>query len=351
MVDDGASSRATDLVSRVLSGEQRAMARLMTRVDDRATGHLQELQELHPHTGKAYLLGITGTPGAGKSTLVDALVSLLRKRDLRVGVLAVDPSSPFSGGAILGDRIRMQRHALDPEVFIRSISTRGQLGGLSRSAQDFARVLDAGGCDVVIVESVGVGQDELQIAEVVHSTVVVLAPGGGDDIQAIKAGILEIADVLAVNKADREGADATLRDLEGMLSLGEGPVRAGVGHGLAAAPGSVQRAPGEQGDADPGWRVPVLKLAAQRGEGVEALWQACEAHRAHLHGSSAGQQRGVRRRQAEFRRAFRELLHEDACERLGDKLTQAVTRAGDGTDPYALALALIEGLRGTTQPT
>ena len=184
-----ANAAATDLVQRVLAGEPRAVARMLRRVDDRAPGYLDQLRELYPHTGKAYLLGITGTPGAGKSTLVDGLVTLLRERDLRVGVLAVDPSSPFSGGAILGDRIRMQRHCLDDKVFIRSLSTRGQLGGLSRSALDSARVLDASGCDVVLLESVGVGQDELEIAQVVHTTVVLLAPGGGDDIQAIKAGI------------------------------------------------------------------------------------------------------------------------------------------------------------------
>lgn len=332
------SHATTDLVQRVLSGDQRAVARMLRRVDDRSPGYLEELGELFPHTGKAYLLGITGTPGAGKSTLVDGLVSLLRERDLRVGVLAVDPSSPFTGGAILGDRIRMQRHCLDDKVFIRSLSTRGHMGGLSRSALDSARVLDASGCDVIVVESVGVGQDELEIAQVVHTTVVVLAPGGGDDIQAIKAGILEIADVLAVNKADRDGADATVSDLEGMLSLGASMVGAhsGLAGHRAHAVGRNTRVP-----VAGTWSVPVLKLAAQTGQGISALLAACEAHRAHLSGTPAGHERTKAKRQAELSRTFRELVFERAEQALASELTDAMERAGNGEDPYRLAQALL----------
>jgi len=333
------SAGPANLVQRVLSGEQRAVARMLRRVDDRTFGYLADLQQLYPHTGRAYLLGITGTPGAGKSTLVDGLVALLRARDLRVGVLAVDPSSPFSGGAILGDRIRMQRHCLDDKVFIRSLSTRGHLGGLSRSALDSARVLDASGCDVILVESVGVGQDELEIAQVVHTTIVVSAPGGGDDVQAIKAGILEVADVLAVNKADRDGADSTVRDLEGMLSLAPAAAGPWRGHASHAAPRRTQATP-PRGV----WSVPVLKLVAAREQGLEELWRACEAHRAHLNETPAGQERLRAKREAELSRVWRELVIEHAEHALGELLTQALERVGSGEDPYVLAQALVAQL-------
>ncbi|HPB97160.1 MAG TPA: methylmalonyl Co-A mutase-associated GTPase MeaB [Polyangiaceae bacterium] len=207
---------------RVLERDVRGVARACRLVDDRVDGYIEMLKDLYPHTGKAWVVGVTGNPGAGKSTLTDRLVAYWRGEGKRVGVVAVDPTSPFSGGAILGDRIRMQRHFEDPDVFIRSLATRGALGGLSHSAMDTVRILDAWGADVVLVETVGVGQDELEITRAAHSTLVVMAPGLGDGIQAIKAGILEIADVFAVNKADRDGADATVRDLELMVALGKG---------------------------------------------------------------------------------------------------------------------------------
>jgi LAO/AO transport system kinase len=205
--------------SRVLAGDLRAGSRLMRDLDDRLPEALDDLKQLYAHTGRAYVLGITGNPGVGKSTVVDALIGSYRKSGLRVGVVAVDPTSPFTGGAILGDRIRMQQHALDDGVFIRSLATRGQLGGLSRSTFDVALVLDAMGHDIVLIETVGVGQDEIDVMRAAHTTVVVTVPGLGDDIQAIKAGILEVADVLVVNKADREGADRAVRDLMHMLEL------------------------------------------------------------------------------------------------------------------------------------
>ncbi|HEU5061056.1 MAG TPA: methylmalonyl Co-A mutase-associated GTPase MeaB [Kofleriaceae bacterium] len=206
-------------VDQVLAGDVRAAARLMRDIDDRVPAALDDLKVLYRSTGRASVVGITGNPGVGKSTVTDALIASYRKAGLKVGVVAVDPTSPFTGGAILGDRIRMQQHALDPGVFIRSLATRGQLGGLSRSTFDVALVLDAMGFDRVLIETVGVGQDEIDVMKAAHTTVVITVPGLGDDIQAIKAGILEVADVLVVNKADREGADRAMRDLLHMLDL------------------------------------------------------------------------------------------------------------------------------------
>ena len=226
------------LAERVIAGEVRAAARACRLVDDASPGHVDLLKSLFPHTGRAWIVGITGNPGAGKSTLVDRLIAALRAAGKKVAVVAVDPTSPFSGGAILGDRIRMQRHFDDPGVFIRSLATRGALGGLSRSARDVVRVLDAWGADVVLVETVGVGQDELEVTRTAHTTLVVMAPGMGDDVQAIKAGILECADVFAVNKADRDGADSTVRDLELMIALGAETLVAGA-HSRGHAAGKL----------------------------------------------------------------------------------------------------------------
>ncbi len=206
-------------IDQILAGDVRAAARLMRDLDDRRPSALETLKQLFPHTGKAYIVGVTGNPGAGKSTVVDALIAHYRAAGEKVGVVCVDPTSPFSGGAILGDRIRMQRHALDPGVFIRSLATRGHLGGLSRSTFDVAHVLDAMGFQRILIETVGVGQDEVDVMKAAHTTVVVTVPGLGDDIQAIKSGLLEVADVLVVNKSDREGADRTERDLMHMLDL------------------------------------------------------------------------------------------------------------------------------------
>lgn len=207
------------LAARVLTGDIRAASRLMRHVDDGEPSAVADLQALFPHTGGAYVVGVTGSPGAGKSTLTDRLVAGLRAQGKTVGVLCVDPTSPFTGGAILGDRIRMQQHATDDGVFIRSLATRGALGGLSRATGDCIRILDAMGRNVVVVETVGVGQDEIDVAQMAHTTLVVTVPGMGDDIQAIKAGILEVADVFVVNKADLDGADRTVRELRQMLEL------------------------------------------------------------------------------------------------------------------------------------
>jgi LAO/AO transport system kinase len=245
------------LVGRARSGDPRAVARLISLVEDGSPQLRDLMAALAPFTGSAYIIGLTGAPGVGKSTTTNALVAQYRARGARVGVLAVDPSSPFSGGALLGDRVRMQDHATDPDVFIRSMASRGHLGGLAAATPQAARVLDAAGCDVVLVETVGVGQSEVEIASAADTTAVLLAPGMGDGIQAAKAGILEIGDLYVVNKADREGADTTVREIGHMLALGE------------------RRGPGD-------WRPPIIKTAAARGEGVGEVVEALEKHRAWL---------------------------------------------------------------------
>lgn len=263
----------TDMVEKVLQGDVRAAARLIRDIDDRTPKALECLKEIFPHTGRAFVLGITGSPGVGKSTLTDRLVAHMREQGLSIGVLAVDPTSPFTGGAILGDRVRMQRHSTDEGVFIRSMATRGQFGGLTQSTRGAVMVLDAMGKDCIIVETVGVGQDEVDIARTADTTVIVMVPGLGDEIQAIKAGILEVGDVFVVNKADREGADKTVQDLKTMLELGE-------------ATGSNRRE----------WVPPILKAVAVRGEGIKDLWTAAEEHREFLAKGESEYYLGLERR-------------------------------------------------------
>jgi LAO/AO transport system kinase len=244
------------LVRHAREGDARAVARLVTLVE-RGDPVLPELAAaLAPYTGRATVIGLTGSPGVGKSTTTDALVRAYRADGRRVGVLAVDPSSPFSGGAILGDRIRMQDHTTDPGVYIRSMSSRGHLGGLAAATPQAIRVLEGAGCDVILIETVGVGQAEVEIAGIADTTIVLLAPGMGDAIQAAKAGVLEVADIFVINKADRDGADATYHDIQGMIALGE-------------------RSAGD-------WRPPVVRMVAIRGEGVPDLMAAIDKHRAWL---------------------------------------------------------------------
>jgi LAO/AO transport system kinase len=340
------------LLERVLANDPRAIGLAMRLVDDDAAGSHELLKALWPHTGKAWVLGVTGNPGAGKSTLVDRLIQAYRARGSRVGVVAVDPSSPYTGGAILGDRIRMSRHAIDDGVFIRSLATRGHLGGLTRSARDVVRVLDASGYDVVIVETVGVGQDELEITHTAHSTLVVMAPGMGDEVQATKAGILECADVFAVNKADREGADSAVRDLELMISLGNESIRALSrvrGHAThSSADGfAPSGGPGAAGEGTDGrWTPPIVKCVASRGDGVAEVVEALVRHRAWVESTELGKA-GRRARLAEqIREALREALIEAAVHDLGSYVDEAV-RAVDtrSIDPYTAIEELVAAFR------
>jgi LAO/AO transport system kinase len=313
----------TTNIEPILKGEVRAAARLMRDLDDRRPDAMETLKALFPHTGKAYVVGITGNPGAGKSTVVDSLIAYYRAQGERVGVIAVDPTSPFSGGAILGDRIRMQRHALDPDVFIRSLATRGHLGGLSRSTFDVAHVLDAMGYTRILIETVGVGQDEVEVMKAAHTTVVVTVPGLGDDIQAIKAGLLEVADVLVVNKADREGADRTERDLMHMLDLRTGDRK----------------------------DVEIVRTIATRGmaegSGIAELAKAIETHRTRAWTGESAIARGEQRATAQLAELVRALLADRAARTLAARggmheIARAVVERRQ--DPWSIAEELVATL-------
>ena len=301
--------------------QARAVARLISLVEDESP-HLREVAAaLSPLSGNARVLGLTGPPGVGKSTSTSMLVSAFRAAGQRVGVLAIDPSSPFSGGALLGDRIRMHSHTTDSGVFIRSMATRGQLGGLATATPQALRVLDAAGFDVVLIETVGVGQSEVDIVSLADTTVVLLAPGMGDGIQAAKAGILEVADVFVVNKADRDGADQTVRDLKHMISLG-------------------------RRETGPSWRQPIVRTVASAGEGVDDLVAALDGHRDWLesHGELAA--RRVRRAEREIEAiAVAALRARLGGVRGGEALAKLAKQVAEGdTDPYAAADLLAEGL-------
>lgn len=297
------------------------MARLISLVEDGHPALREVMAALTPHSGTAHVIGITGSPGVGKSTSTNALVGAFRKRGKRIGVLAVDPSSPFSGGALLGDRVRMQDHALDPEVYIRSMASRGHLGGLSWTTPQALRVLDAAGCDVILVETVGVGQSEVEIAGLADTTIVLLAPGMGDGIQAAKAGILEIGDLFVVNKADREGADATVRDIRHMISLGD--------------------------RTEPGlWRPPVVKTVAARGQGIDEVMEALDKHVAWMEATGALRQRRVRRAGDEIESiALQQLRARMGDLRHGNGVDELAAAVVDGkTDPYAAADQVVAAL-------
>lgn len=297
------------------------MARLISLVEDGHPALREVMAALAPHSGTAHVIGITGSPGVGKSTSTNALVGAFRKRGKRIGVLAVDPSSPFSGGALLGDRVRMQDHALDPEVYIRSMASRGHLGGLSWTTPQALRVLNAAGCDVILVETVGVGQSEVEIAGLADTTIVLLAPGMGDGIQAAKAGILEIGDLFVVNKADREGADATVRDIRHMISLGD--------------------------RTEPGlWRPPVVKTVAARGQGIDEVMEALDKHVAWMEETGALRQRRVRRAGDEIESiALQQLRARMGDLRHGNGVDELAAAVVDGkTDPYAAADQVVAAL-------
>lgn len=309
-----------DLVQQAREGQPRAVARLISLVEDRSPSLREVSAALAPLVGGAHIVGVTGSPGVGKSTSTSALVAALRARGHRVGVLAVDPTSPFSGGALLGDRVRMQDHALDDGVYIRSMASRGHLGGLSATAPQALRVLDAAGCDVVLVETVGVGQSEVEVAGLADTTLVLLAPGMGDGIQAAKAGILEIGDVFVVNKADRDGAQATRRELRSVVAM--------------------------TGRPDGAWKPPILLTTATTGEGVGEVVEAISSHRQHL--GESGELK--RRRLARVRREIEALALAEVRSRFShlsgdarlDTLAGQVL-AGE-TDPFAAADALVETL-------
>jgi LAO/AO transport system kinase len=309
------------LVRDAREGRPRAVARLISLVEGASPQLREVMAALAPLTGGAYVVGLTGSPGVGKSTSTSALVTAFRKAGRRVGVLAVDPSSPFSGGALLGDRVRMSEHASDPGVYIRSMATRGHLGGLAWAAPQAIRVLDAAGCEVILVETVGVGQSEVEIAAQADTSVVLLAPGMGDGIQAAKAGILEIGDVYVVNKADRDGADATARELNHMLGLGE------------------SRAPGD-------WRPPIVKTVAARAEGIDEVVEALEKHRAWMEAGGVLAERRAKRAAGEIETIALTALRARIGDLHGDQhLAALATRVTEGTlDPYAAADELVAGL-------
>jgi len=306
---------AAALVNGARAGDRGSVARLISLVESGGDAATEAVARLYPHTGKAYIVGVTGAPGAGKSTITDRLIARIRRDGAAVGVLAIDPTSPFTGGAILGDRVRMQDHATDEGVFIRSMATRGHLGGLALATPQALRVLDAAGKPWVIVETVGVGQVEVEVASAADTTIVVVNPGWGDSVQAAKAGLLEIADVLVVNKADRPGVQETVRDLVQMLELG-----------------------GERP-----WRPPVVETVATEGSGIDELFDAIERHRAFLETDG----RLGARRLARLRNELRSIVHARLADRVDDVCAgtvfeSLVTRVADrAIDPYAAAEELV----------
>jgi LAO/AO transport system kinase len=307
------------LAERILQGEIRAAARLIRDIDDGRPSAVEELKRLYPHSGQAYILGITGPPGAGKSTLTDKLIEGFRKAGKTVAVVAVDPTSPFTGGAILGDRIRMNRHANDAGVFIRSLATRGHLGGLSASTNDIVTVFDAMGWDVVLVETVGVGQDEVEIVRTAHTSLVVMVPGMGDDIQAIKAGILEIADIFVVNKADRADADRAVNDLHNMIQMNSRPVD---------------------------WLPPVVKTVAHLGEGLDELFAKIEEHRSFLCASGKLTHFEENKSALRFSELLKDRLYRHAHARISATRLAEVVRAiaCREADPYTAVENIINEL-------
>lgn len=331
---------ADALLSALLAGNRRALARVISLIEDDAAEASALLSALYAHTGRAHVIGITGAPGTGKSTLVNALARAYRAQGRTVGVIAVDPTSPFSGGALLGDRVRMRDLAGDPGVFIRSMATRGSLGGLARAAADVISVLDAAGFERILVETVGVGQAEVDIASAAHTTVVVEAPGLGDDVQAIKAGVLEIADIFAVNKADREGADRTVLALQMMQGLA--PAATMGHHRPTGAPTPhPQLQPGPQEDGS--WLPPIQKTIALHEDGVDALREWIERHAVYLRATGGWTRRETIRAATEIERILRDrllaaLLASVPADCFAQTVAAVVRRE---TDPYTAATRLL----------
>lgn len=312
-----AAPDAMTLVERALSGDRVAMAKLISVVEDGAPELGRVMEAIFPRTGRAFVVGITGAPGAGKSTIAEQLVGRVRQEDHSVAVLAVDPSSPFTGGALLGDRVRMQTHATDGRVFIRSMATRGHLGGIALATPEAVRILDACGAEFVVIETVGVGQDEVDIVETADTTIVVVTPGWGDSVQAGKAGILEIGDIFVVNKSDRDGAKQSVRELNQMLDYGR----------------------------ERSWRPPVLQTIATKGEGIPELWAAIKGHRKRMIEESELD----RRRRARIAKEIQTIVAErvrakvgrDSAEALHDLVDRVARRE---IDPYAAAEVLLDKL-------
>ena len=322
-----------NIVEQIVSGDIRATARLLRDIDDEIPTSRDILRELYPHTGKAFVIGFTGSPGVGKSALVDRLATHYRKAGKTIGILAVDPTSPFTGGAILGDRIRMQRHFMDPGVFIRSLATRGHFGGLSKSTGDMVNVLDAAGKEVIIIETVGVGQDEVDIVNSAHTTILVTVPGMGDDIQAIKAGIMEIGDIFVVNKADRDGSRKTVRELLNLVELGAGK---------------------RNGDD---WEPQILETEATTPRGIEKLYEVIEQHRNYLLTANAERWRQILQKRAKIQligtlkdEALRVIL--ERVEAHGDYLDEMIQKIAEKeSDPYTIAQQIMDRELGLSRQT
>ncbi|MDI7277495.1 MAG: methylmalonyl Co-A mutase-associated GTPase MeaB [Anaerolineae bacterium] len=337
------SPQVRELAEQVLRGDRRALARAISFLEEGQTAARELVALLYPHGGKAHTIGVTGAPGTGKSTLVNALAGGYRRRGLTVGVVAVDPTSPFTGGALLGDRLRMRDLSGDPGVFIRSMATRGATGGLARAAGDVALALDAAGYERIFIETVGAGQDEVEVASLAHTVLVVEAPGLGDDVQVLKAGLLETANVLVVNKADRDGAGQTLAALRAMLELA-GPAPATVDHhGVEMRVAAT--VPAER-EGDP-WPVPVVATVATEGRGVEEVLDAIEAHRRHTAASPATGARCRRRAETELARALDEALRRLLAEQMDPAAYQEAVQAvlSRAVDPHTAAGRLIGALR------
>jgi LAO/AO transport system kinase len=344
-----------ELVEELLAGKHRALARTITKIENRAPGYRDLVSQLHQHTGDAEVVGITGSPGAGKSTLVDKMANYYRERGETVGVIAVDPSSPFTGGAVLGDRIRMASNVGDMDVFFRSMSARGTLGGLSTATTDAVKALDAFGKDKIIIETVGAGQNEIDIVKSADTVAVLVPPGSGDDVQMLKAGILEIADVFVVNKADLDGADRTVQELREMVHMQQDNTAslATGHHGAGATSGHGADADAESDDDEndeesaESWEPQIIETVAKDGEGVEELVETLADHAAYLDASGLLAEKARMRYAEEIRNLLRDdvgTLLEDEIERRGGIEAFAQQVLERETDPYSVADDIIDPL-------